>query len=79
MAGLYLDTLITGHKSCSKLCILNEQTLQNFKTNVFLDKKNKDNSKTKKQSGALPPPSNKHIKKLSLKYFILTFHYQAIF
>ena len=45
----------------------------------FWTKKNKDNSKTKKQSDALPPPSNKHIKKLSLKYFILTFHYQAIF
>ena len=44
MLGLYLDTLISGHKLCSVLSILNKLTLkkelQNFITNnVFWTKR----------------------------------------
>ena len=43
MLGLYFDTLIIGHKSCNKFSILNKLTLHkelnNFVTNVLLDKK----------------------------------------
>ena len=44
MFGLYLYTLIIGHKSCNTLSILNkillQKNLQNFVTNnVFFDKK----------------------------------------
>jgi len=44
MLGLYLYTLIIGHKSCNMLSILNKLTLQKelqniLTNNVFLDKK----------------------------------------
>ena len=44
MLGLYLFTLIIGHKSCNTLSILNKLTLKRncnilAKNNVFLDKK----------------------------------------
>ena len=44
MLGLYLDTLIIGHKCCSILIILNELTLQkelqnSMTNNVFGTKK----------------------------------------
>jgi len=57
MLGLYLYTLIIGHKSCNTcmLSILNKLTLQkklpSFVTNnVFLDKKEHNNNKTKNQT-----------------------------
>ena len=56
MLGLYLYTLIIGHKSCKMLSILNKLTLQKELTNfvtkgVFLDKKRKiNNNKSNKKS-----------------------------
>jgi len=56
MLGLYLYTLIIGHKSCNMLSILNklklQKVLQNFVAcNVFLDKRKKHNkNKTKNQT-----------------------------
>ena len=53
MLGLYLYTLIIGHKSCNMLSILNTLTLQKELQNcvtksVVLDKKRKiNNNKTK--------------------------------
>jgi len=51
MLGLYLFTLIIGHKSCNTLSILNKLTLykelQYFAINtVFLDKKSKNTTTT---------------------------------
>jgi len=56
MLGLYLYTIIIGHKSCNMLSILNKLTLkrelQTFVTNnVFLDKK----VKTQQQKIKKPP------------------------
>jgi len=56
LLGLYLYTLIIGHKSSNMLSVLNKLTLQkemqNFVTkNVFLDKKRKINhNKTNKSN-----------------------------
>jgi len=56
MLGLYLYTLIIGHKSCNMLSILNKLALQkvlkHFVTkSVFLDKKRKiNNNKTNNQT-----------------------------
>jgi len=51
MLGLYLDTLIIGHKLCNMLRILNELTLQrelqNFVTNNVFLTKNKTTATTK--------------------------------
>jgi len=62
MLGLYLYTLIIGHKSCNMSSILNKITLQkelqNFVTNnVFLDKQ----GKTQQQK---PPQQIKHTEPL---------------
>ena len=51
MLGLYLFTLIIGHKSCNTLSILNKLTLlkelQYFAIyNVFLEKKSKNTTTT---------------------------------
>ena len=63
MLGLYLYTLIIGHRSCNMLSILNKLTLpkelHNFVTNnVLLEKKLKhNNNKTKIQTEKpLPEP-----------------------
>ena len=55
MLGLYLYTLIIGHKYCNMLSILNKLTLykdlQTFVTNnVFLDKKVKTQEQQNKKS-----------------------------
>jgi len=54
MLGLYLYTLIIGHKSCNMLGILNKLImLKELQTivinNVFLDKKSKNTTTTTKQ------------------------------
>ena len=54
MIGLYLYTLIIGHKSCNMLSILNKLTLQEklqtfMINNVFLDKKSKNTTTTKQK------------------------------
>jgi len=52
MLGLYLYTLIIGHKSCNMLIILNKLTLQkklqNFVTNNVLFGQKGKNATTKK-------------------------------
>jgi len=55
MLGLYLYTLIIGHKSCNLLSIVNKLTLQkevlNIVTNnVFLDKNVKTQQQNKKSN-----------------------------
>ena len=56
MLGLYLYTLIIGHKSCNMLCILNktlQKKLQTFVTNnvgVLTKKEQHNNNKTKNQT-----------------------------
>jgi len=55
MLGLYLFTLIIGHKSCNTLSILNKLTLlkelQYFAiNNVFLDKRVKTQQQNKKSN-----------------------------
>jgi len=59
MLGLYLYTLIIGHKSCNMLSILNKLTLQkklqSFVTNeVFLDKKVKTQTTKQKIKQKIP-------------------------
>jgi len=58
MLGLYLYTLVIGHKSCSLLSILNKLTLhkelQNFVTNHVFWTKSKNTKTTK--SKPLPEP-----------------------
>ena len=54
MLGLYLYTLIIGHKSCNMLSILNKLTLQKklqtfVINNVFLNKKGKNTTITKQK------------------------------
>jgi len=49
MLGLYIYTLIIGHKSCNMLRIVNKWTLQNFVTNTvgfFYKKKSQQNNQT---------------------------------
>ena len=53
MLGLYLYTLIIGHKSCKMLSVINKLTLQNelqnfVIINVFMDK-SKTTTKTKQK------------------------------
>jgi len=60
MLGLYLCTLIIGHKSCNMLSILNKLTLQkelhNFVKNVFfLTKSTFKNTTTTKQKLNINP------------------------
>ena len=55
MLGLYVNTLIIGHKSCNMLSIINRLTLQkelqSFVTNnVFFDKKIKTQQQQNKKS-----------------------------
>ena len=62
MLGLYLYTLIIGHKSFNMLSILNKLTLQKkyqkfMANNVFLDKKVKTTT-TKQQNETLKPLSD---------------------
>jgi len=61
MLGLYLYTLIIGHKSCNMLSILNKLTLlkelQTFVTNnVFFDKKVKPQQQQSKNWNIKPLP-----------------------
>jgi len=60
MLGLYLYTLIIGHKSCNMLSILNKLTLQKklqkkLTNNVVLDKKSKNTTTTKQKYQTLKP------------------------
>ena len=60
--GLYLYTLIIGHKYCNMLSILNKLTLQKEKqnvvtNNVFLDKKVKTQQQQNKKSNIKKPMS----------------------
>jgi len=54
MLGLYLYTLIIGHKSCNRLSILNKLTLSKelqtcVTNNVFFDKKGKTQQQQRKK------------------------------
>ena len=53
MLGLYLYTLIIGHKSCNMLSIINKLTLQkelqNFMTNNVFWTKSKNTTTTKQK------------------------------